>query len=616
MRALTSRTAQVLIGAFGSTAALVAGCVALTAPQRAAGSSPPLQPTCRPAPAPSVFTSASSTPIPDAGVATSQIPVTGVVGQIVDVDVRTNIRHAAPGELEIVLISPSGIQAPLSTGNGGTAADVFNGTLWDDEADPDGQVPYAANANLATDHPYAAGVVATPLAPEHGLSSIGAFGAGVWTLRVTDTTAGNAGTIDSWSLSLTIRPQQNFFGGNALSASFSSSTVVAIDAATANTVASTIVVPPRDANYIAAAPRLTTNISHTRSDDLDITLTSPAGTVVTLTTDNGNGLANVFAGTSWGDTNPAPGVTDIGFSGPAGSLVPEEPLAAFIGEDPAGSWTLTVSDDTPSEGGVLNGWTLSLAADGCHPDMALRLEQTPTVARAGAPLVLGVTATVGPELSAQDLVVTAQLPPALRFVRLTPSAGGACTATKIRTTQPRISCTWPGPSPVGTDRSFQLAVLPFIAGSHDMRVTLSHGITVRGPINFVPPLRVAVAPSDLRAANGRRCTMLGTAGDDTLSAASLASGSAAVVCGLGGRDRLTGGRSADVLDGGPGDDVLAGGAGNDVLIGGQGRDNLSGGAGRDLLNGGFGADALRGGSGIDTAVAPSGDTQISIERVR
>ncbi|MGH9803333.1 MAG: proprotein convertase P-domain-containing protein, partial [Blastocatellia bacterium] len=46
---------------------------------------------------------------------------------------------------------------------------------------------------------------------------------------------------------------------------------------------------------------MVTNITHTFAADLDITLTSPAGTVVTITTDNGGGNDNVFAGTLWDD---------------------------------------------------------------------------------------------------------------------------------------------------------------------------------------------------------------------------------------------------------------------------------------------------------------------------
>ena len=50
---------------------------------------------------------------------------------------------------------------------------------------------------------------------------------------------------------------------------------------------------------------MTANITHLNNPDLDITLMSPAGTIVTLSTDNGTGDNN-FAGTTWDDdANPA-----------------------------------------------------------------------------------------------------------------------------------------------------------------------------------------------------------------------------------------------------------------------------------------------------------------------
>src|SRR3954452_23691059 len=42
-----------------------------------------------------------------------------------------------------------------------------------------------------------------------------------------------------------------------------------------------------------------TNLPHTDSGEVDMTVRSPAGTVVTLTTDNGGSFDNVFTGTRW-----------------------------------------------------------------------------------------------------------------------------------------------------------------------------------------------------------------------------------------------------------------------------------------------------------------------------
>ena len=55
---------------------------------------------------------------------------------------------------------------------------------------------------------------------------------------------------------------------------------------------------------------LITNITHTFAADLDITLQSPAGTVATITTDNGAGNNDVFAGTTF-DDQANPGVQTL-----------------------------------------------------------------------------------------------------------------------------------------------------------------------------------------------------------------------------------------------------------------------------------------------------------------
>ena len=131
-------------------------------------------------------------------------------------------------------------------------------------------------------------------------------------------------------------------------------------------------VPPSMAGSMICGLTVTTDIAHTFAADLDITLTSPTGTVVTLTTDNGAGNDNVFAGTVWSDkANPAgqvPYTTNNGLVTDhayvnltaATPLVPEEPLGAFTGEVYAGTWTLTVSDDLMGDTGTLNSWSLTI----------------------------------------------------------------------------------------------------------------------------------------------------------------------------------------------------------------------------------------------------------------
>ncbi|MGH7149512.1 MAG: proprotein convertase P-domain-containing protein, partial [Planctomycetota bacterium] len=141
-------------------------------------------------------------------------------------------------------------------------------------------------------------------------------------------------------------PQAPTGGG----ATYTNSTPVAIlDLATAN---STIVVSGALPSLLDL--NLRTFITHTFAADLDITLTSPAGTVVTVTTDNGAGNNDVFNGTHW-DNDAGDPVTDAVFADAVVEtpLAPEESFAAFVGEDPNGTWTLTITDDAGADVGTL-----------------------------------------------------------------------------------------------------------------------------------------------------------------------------------------------------------------------------------------------------------------------
>jgi uncharacterized delta-60 repeat protein len=95
-------------------------------------------------------------------------------------------------------------------------------------------------------------------------------------------------------------------------------------------------------------------------------------------------------------------------------------------------------------------------------------------------------------------------------------------------------------------------------------------------------------PSRPRCA-GRRATIVGTAGRDTLRGTRRAD----VIVALGGNDRIRGLAGNDLICGGAGDDRLSGGPGRDRLRGERGRDRLLGGPGRDRLIGGPGRDHTR-----------------------
>lgn len=120
----------------------------------------------------------------------------------------------------------------------------------------------------------------------------------------------------------------------------------------------------------------------------------------------------------------------------------------------------------------------------------------------------------------------------------------------------------------------------------------------------------------IAAGNGRGGTVLGTPGNDTISAGSLGDtviGGAGddILSGGTGNDSIVGSQGNDTIDGGTGNDQLLGGEGNDLLSGGIGQDEVDGGAGDDLIDGGHHDDLLSGGEGNDSLIGDHGDDTLS-----
>src|SRR5436190_10367809 len=155
-------------------------------------------------PSTATFTQATATAIPTGpAVVTSTVVVSGVGPYLFDLDLTTNLTHTFAADLDITLMSPAGTVVTLTTDNGAGNDNVFNGTVWDDDANPAGQVPYTTNNGLVTDHAYVNLTTATPLVPEEALAAfIGEDPNGTWTLTVSDDLAGDGGSIDSWSIDI------------------------------------------------------------------------------------------------------------------------------------------------------------------------------------------------------------------------------------------------------------------------------------------------------------------------------------------------------------------------------------------------------------------------------
>ena len=382
------------------------------------------------------FTQSTPEAIPTGpAVVTSTIVVSGAGPYLFDLDVTTFIQHTFSADLDITITSPAGTVVTLTTDNGAGNDNVFNGTVWDDDANPGGQVPYTTNDGLVTDQLYVNLTTATPLVPEEALGAfIGEDPNGTWTITISDDLAGDGGSLDSWSLAVTTFPNAPI---TATVPTATQSTPVAIPTGPA-VVTSTIVISGAGTSILDV--NAITNIMHTFSADLDITLTSPAGTVVTLTTDNGAGNDNVFNGTLWDDSaNPGgqvPYTTNDGLVtdqlyvnlATATPLVPEEAMAAFIGEDPNGTWTLTISDDLAGDGGSLDSWSLDIKTFSCaSADLSItKTDGVAAVAPGGSTTYTIVASNAGPT-AANPATVTDTFPAACTSVTYTSTAAGGAT---------------------------------------------------------------------------------------------------------------------------------------------------------------------------------------------
>ena len=172
-------------------------------------------------PATTTFANTTSILIPDSGPATpypSTISISGVAGIVSDVTVTvSNLSHAFPNDVEMLLTGPSGQNAVVMAGTGGPNA-ITNVTLTFDDAAPlflpsPGQIvsgTFKPTENIAASLPPPA-----PAGPHGTLLSTfdGSDPNGTWSLYVFDNSPGDSGNIaNGWSLNLTtINPINNPF---------------------------------------------------------------------------------------------------------------------------------------------------------------------------------------------------------------------------------------------------------------------------------------------------------------------------------------------------------------------------------------------------------------------
>lgn len=127
--------------------------------------------------------------ITDPGTTYSNLTISGLYGTITDVNVTVNLSHPYDGQIYVSMLSPGGIPVILANYLGGSGQNYTNTTFDDEAAAPiaSGTAPFTG-----TFIPYMA------LSRFDGVSPNG-----TWKLRLDDSTAGQAGTILSWSMQIT-----------------------------------------------------------------------------------------------------------------------------------------------------------------------------------------------------------------------------------------------------------------------------------------------------------------------------------------------------------------------------------------------------------------------------
>ena len=106
---------------------------------------------------------------------------------------------------------------------------------------------------------------------------------------------------------------------------------------------------------------VTVDITHSWVSDLTISLQSPSGTVVVLTSNNG-GSGDNYSVTVF-DDDAATSIT-TGAAPFNGTFQPEEALSAFNGESVQGDWVLRVEDIWSGDGGFINEFKLDFCVAG------------------------------------------------------------------------------------------------------------------------------------------------------------------------------------------------------------------------------------------------------------
>lgn len=270
----------------------------------------------------------------------SSLSVSDIDSNIKSVRVKLNIDHSYTADLSISLISPDNQRLSLVTNTGGSG-DNFRETVFDDSASSnisDGRAPFTGTFK-----------------PNESLSLFeGQQANGQWTLEIRDQAFQDGGSLLDWELTIETAAPDN------PPLIYNNMTSVAIPSGPANTVTSQININGQDGLTIKDL-LVTIDVTHSYTNDLELSLVHPDGTTVKLVSFVG-GSGDNFTNTDFDDSAES----SIQNSNPpfTGSFSPVEALSAFKQKSINGVWTLSIRDNANLDGGALNFWKLCISTNG------------------------------------------------------------------------------------------------------------------------------------------------------------------------------------------------------------------------------------------------------------
>ena len=135
-------------------------------------------------------------PITNTDTITSGIVVSGAGTLLDNVTVNLVVPHSQSGELSITLWAPTGLTTTLTSGNGLTMTDLYNGVTFTDD-------PVGPFMGPVTDAAYMDGVSLGQVQPEGAMRHFaGTNPNGLWRLVITDSGGTGTGTFVSWQLGI------------------------------------------------------------------------------------------------------------------------------------------------------------------------------------------------------------------------------------------------------------------------------------------------------------------------------------------------------------------------------------------------------------------------------